>query len=358
VTGKLYLEFYDQGRRLAEPLCGADRDVAKSQADRLAAALRDSTRSRQAPLTLRALFDNYLREVTPQKGASAQKHDNCAARLLLSFLGPERRVSTLNRRDWDGFIAWRRRGGDNRTGRARGKPVGPRIIEYDLKFLHAVLNWAVTARDSAGRYFLERNPLKGMPWPRENSPRRPVLSSEDYTALSSVARLVDERCDLALVLAHETGHRIGAISQLRWSDVDLAAGSVRWRGENDKIGFDHVTPLSDAALAALEAAQRKARAIGDAWVFPAPGDPGKPCSRHLMRDWWERMEKLSGIKRVPGRGWHSLRRKFATELKNTPLRDLCHLGGWKDPQTILKCYQRADPVTMRQALASRMRLEA
>jgi hypothetical protein len=29
-------------------------------------------------------------------------------------------------------------------------------------------------------------------------------------------------------------------------------------------------------------------AIGDAWVFPAPDDRSRSCSRHLMRDWWER----------------------------------------------------------------------
>jgi len=58
-----------------------------------------------------------------------------------------------------------------------------------------------------------------------------------------------------------------------------------------------------------------------------------------------------------GRGWHSLRRKFATELKHAPLKDLCALGGWKDAQTILKCYQQADPVTMRRALETRQPLD-
>jgi hypothetical protein len=37
---------------------------------------------------------------------------------------------------------------------------------------------------------------------------------------------------------------------------------------------------------------------------------------------------------------------------------LVSLGGWRAPQTILKCYQRADPITMKRALATRMRLEA
>ena len=72
-----------------------------------------------------------------------------------------------------------------------------------------------------------------------------------------------------------------------------------------------------------------------------------------MRDWWYRAEDLAGIEHVKGMGWHSLRRKFATELKNVPLKDLCHLGGWKDPQTILKCYQRPDERTMRAALEQR-----
>jgi hypothetical protein len=35
-------------------------------------------------------------------------------------------------------------------------------------------------------------------------------------------------------------------------------------------------------------------------------------------------------------------RQLFTELKHTPLKDLCYLGGWKEPQTVLKCYQRAD----------------
>ncbi|MGH7514709.1 MAG: hypothetical protein ACREOQ_17520 [Gemmatimonadales bacterium] len=48
----------------------------------------------------------------------------------------------------------------------------------------------------------------------------------------------------------------------------------------------------------------------------------------------------------------------ATELKYAPLKDLCALGGRKSPQTVLTCYQRADAVSMQQALAARRRLEA
>lgn len=61
---------------------------------------------------------------------------------------------------------------------------------------------------------------------------------------------------------------------------------------------------------------------------------------------------------MKGRGYHSLRRQFATELKDAPLKDLAYLGGWKDPKTLLTCYQQADEGTQRRALESRRRLKA
>mgnify|MGYP001070249014 CR=1 FL=1 len=100
------------------------------------------------------------------------------------------------------------------------------------------------------------------------------------------------------------------------------------------------------------------RAIGDAWLFPSPSDPAQPVSRHLVRDWWERMQKAAKLPVEGRRGWHSLRRKFATELKNSPLRDLQALGGWKDPMTIVKCYPKPDDVTMAEALKNRTPLRA
>ena len=58
--------------------------------------------------------------------------------------------------------------------------------------------------------------------------------------------------------------------------------------------------------------------------------------------WWEKAQTLAGLEPKPGRGPHSLRRKFASDLMNQPLKMLCELGGWKTAQTVLQCYQRAD----------------
>jgi integrase len=176
--------------------------------------------------------------------------------------------------------------------------------------------------------------------------------------LSRVAPAVSPLFALALVLAHETGHRIGAINALRWSDVDLERGVIRWRAATDKVGFEHETILTGEAIRALESARAERPAIGAAWVLSDNKDPQRACSRYQLEKWWRRSERLAGIAHEPGRSFHALRRTFATELKHVPLKDLCALGGWKNPDTVLTCYQTADEVTMREALASRRPLRA
>ncbi len=61
-----------------------------------------------------------------------------------------------------------------------------------------------------------------------------------------------------------------------------------------------------------------------------------------------------GLGSAPRIGYHCFRRKFATELKAIPLRDLMALGGWKDPKTVVTCYQHTDIDTLRDALGERV----
>jgi integrase len=180
-----------------------------------------------------------------------------------------------------------------------------------------------------------------------------VLTENEYKAVLGIANQMDWRFKVALILAYETGHRIGAIRQLRWSDIDLEGGNVRWRAEHEKTGYEHVTPLTLDAKAALGDARRMNPGIGDAPMFPADRNPGQAIDRFLPRKWWEGAEKLAGLDAKKGRGWHSIRRKFATDLMDQPLRVVCKLGGWKTHETLLECYQQPNEGRMRQALAAR-----
>ena len=332
--------------------------MSKRQADEFAAGFIDApemngkAEAEPKPLALGGLFDIYGEEVTPTKGRCSRGHDRAAMRMFLRFFGRNRDPATLSQRDWDRFIRERRAG---RIGPS-GKPVSDRMVEYDLKFLVAVLNWAARSRDDQGRLLLDRNPLKGLRKPTEKNPTRVVLAEEEYRAMLCVSRRIGWRFRIALVLAHETGHRIGAIRKLRWADIDFEGGAILWRAEHDKSGHEHVTPVTAETLAVLEEARRRNPGYGEAPLLPSPRNPSNCMGPTLAQVWWKRAEGLAGLEPKPGRGWHSLRRKFASDLMDQPLKVLCELGGWKTAKTVLQCYQRPDEGQLRKALEARRRL--
>jgi integrase len=352
--GRLFIEFYEDGKRKRVALGHRDTEKAEAQADETAAGLRKQEPPKAAPVTLHQLFDNYGREVTPGKAPETQRHDRVCAELFCRFFGRNTKPETLNRRDWDRFIRDRMAGKIGPAGR-KPRPVGPRAVARDLKLLRAVLKWGTEARDNQGRFFLDRDPLKGLPFPREANPERPTATDAQYDALLAAAEKMNPTFRLLLIMVHETGHRIGAVRQLRWSDVDLEQGRVAWPAETDKQGWKHTTPLSPDAVEALRGAQRRTGAIGQAWIFPAPKEPSKPCSRYAVDQWLRRAVKYAGLEVPKQFGWHSFRRKFATDMKELPTRDLMAAGGWRDVGTLLKCYQQPEEDRIREAQAKRRR---
>ena len=358
-TGRYQLEWRENGRRLTRSLGHREWVKAKKQADEFAAGfvgpdLNGTAEAEPEPLALGALFDIYREEVTPTKGARSRGHDRAATHMFLRFFGWNRDPATLSQQDWDRFIRERRAG---RVGPS-GRPVSDRTIEYDLKFLIAVLNWAARSRDERGRLLLDRNPLKGFRKPTEKNPKRIVLTEDKYQALLMVAPRVDWRFHIALVLAHETGHRIGAIRQLRWCDIDFEGKTILWRAEHDKSSHEHATPVTGDALAALDDARRWNPGTGEAPILPAPRNPLACLGAARLHAWWGKAQILAGLDPMPGRGWHSLRRKFASDLMEQPLKVLCALGGWKTAKTVLECYQRPDAGQLRTALEARRRSHA
>jgi integrase len=352
----LFIEFREQTptgiKKVRLALNTSDRELAKAKADTLALEFRTQVKAKPTELKLGALFDKY-ENISRSKSASKRAHDQRTAEMFCRFFGANRIDRTLSAIEWNRFIVERRRGAIARAHAKPGKKVRDRIIEYDLRLLMATINFATVAGDGCGNSLLERNPLKGLPFPKEANPQRPVLSTAQYTALLTVARKVHPGLEIMLVLARETGHRIGSIRQLRWSDIDLPGGRVRWRAEFDKLGKEHVTLLTSVALTMLTAYQRKQQSIGDMRLIPAPRNPGQPCSRDCAKRWWYRAAKLAGLPTDARFGFHATRRQFASELKHLNLKDLCALGGWRSPQTILTCYVQADEATQREAFATR-----
>jgi hypothetical protein len=73
--------------------------------------------------------------------------------------------------------------------------------------------------------------------------------------------------------------------------------------------------------------------------------------RHLFDKWLTEAEKRAKQEKLQGGLWHPYRRKWATERKHHPLKDVAAAGGWTDTETLLNCYQQADPTTMLAAMS-------
>ena len=151
-TGLFQVEWRENGRRRSRSLGHRDWMRAKRQADKVAVGLAESATTDTAeaepePLTLETLFDIYREEVTPTKAKRSRRYERTTMAMFLKFFGRAQGPATLSQRDWDRFIRARRAG---RIGPS-GKPVSNRTIEYDLKFLLAVLNWARPRTKSPSR---------------------------------------------------------------------------------------------------------------------------------------------------------------------------------------------------------------
>jgi integrase len=346
-NGKLWLEWRDEsGRKARQSLGHFDFDRGKQQADRLAASLRLPSAKRGDTATVGELLALYLRERTPEKGEAKQYHDNAASRRFLDILGSSRPLASITHRDLAFFVKERHRRGAESRGDKKGNPIGDRVVATDLAFFRAVCNWGVNGG------LLDRNPTQGYRIKENPSPNRPALSKNDYEKLLAVADSVGPHFRLALVLAHETGHRIGAIAALKWDDIDFESREISWRAETDKMRYAHTTPLSEVAVIALRES-RRAKLVISQYVFPSPVDPNHHLTKPCLRSWWLLAEELAKVEHEPGRGWHSLRRRFASDLRHEPLVNLAYLGGWKRPEVIVRCYQKPDEAEMRSALDAR-----
>ncbi|MBL8989398.1 MAG: tyrosine-type recombinase/integrase [Gemmatimonadetes bacterium] len=341
-----------KGKEDRKSLGHRDREVATREAYELLSDLAVTERAAaEESLTLGMLQDLYL--ASPQHRAKkerTQKHDERKLKRVVAFLGPNRNVASLSDSDVQRFTIARRAADKQLENVVAERAVNDRTVEADLKLLVGALNWALRERTGTGQRLLRENPLFGVRLPREQNPRRPVMTHDVYQKLLAVAPQIHPLLELALVVAEGTGRRLSAWRNLRWDDVDLQAGTIRWRAEFDKKGYEQVVPMSEVVSKALREARKAQAAIGASPVFPAPQDPTKPCDRYLLDRWLRRAFEKAEVPPLDGGLWHSLRRKWATERKGYPVKDVAAAGGWRDEGTILKSYQQVDPETVKQVV--------
>jgi integrase len=348
--GVLYREAWIGGKRVVakKSLRHRDREQAKADGYQLLARLKSHQDARtRTEVTLETLFDMYIGSSAHRaKKDLTRRQDEQKLQWVVEALGPERSVRSLSPDDVERYRQARMRGEC-----ASGKRVGPRTVAADLVALNTMLNWGTRKRDRRGEPLLSFNPLRGVRLPVEKNPRRPVETYDRYLKLMGVADEVDPRLPLALTLAESTGRRIGAILKLRHEDLDLDRlpyGWLRFRAEHDKTGHEQWVPLAQVARGVLVEHMR--HVLTGEWLFPSERKPSQPVDRRTMDRRLEEAYERTGLERLEGGLWHPWRRKWATERKGMPVKDVAAAGGWSDTATLLRSYQQSDEATLTQVV--------
>jgi integrase len=187
---------------------------------------------------------------------------------------------------------------------ATGKPLSGSTINRFITSLGSVYAFARRNR-LLPRSFVA--PTRGC----ERSPERVdpdrYLRPDEVEKLVKIARALDtrwRRMPALILFQFITGIRIGDTMELRWRDVDLAAGTATiWKTKN---GDPHVAALTDRVI--LELARLPGR-HPDAWVF-ANNAGTKPYDHKRL---WQKITAVAGLE---GRGIHQLRHGCGSALAN------------------------------------------
>ncbi len=365
--GNLYVRWWDPTKKtkVKRALGHRDRHKAVAYAKELAAAMLSGI-ARTAPttLTLRELFTSYEREVSQHKKHPQPNEDRRRQALWLGFLGPTYDPRSLDQPTLDRFVRARRAGAILVPGRQFHANPSDTTVGHDIVFLQSVLNWATQKKWPDGTPFFERNPVARYHRPKTKHPKRPVVTYDRYVAIKAHADEADPQrlFGAFLVLVEQLGWRVSAICQIQAGDIDRRKhkkapyGRIRKRAETDKEGVDMWVPLSHEARVALERAQERNSVVGAVYLFPAPRRRGKPWSRWHTRDLLERAEALAELTPIEGGDWHPFRRKWATERKHLPGKDVAEAGGWKDTRTLETAYQQPDDETMLKVMTEQRKL--
>jgi integrase len=176
--------------------------------------------------TIAALAETYLRSINGLR--SIREIERRLRRDVLPIIG-HIPLGELHRRDVTRVI----------DAKLVDAPITARRVFEDVR---AMVRWAVARGD------LDHNPLDGLRGPAVSKPRTRVLSDDEIRAIWHGINEV--RPDVARVVKFclATGQRVGEVTGLRQSELDLKRRVWTIPAERSKNGHSHQVPLSGMAL--------------------------------------------------------------------------------------------------------------
>ena len=220
-------------------------------------------------------------------------------------LGPEKDVSTLDADIIDAAMVRLANRGAMRNIAGRGLVVTGRLLSP------STLNRYLSALGSLFKYLKHRrllprtwhNPLRDIPGQPEGEGRLCYLTVAQVKNVVSVARTMSwNKFPALLMVAFNSGLRKGALTGLRWRDVDWESGTVTV--ERTKNGRGIVCPLTPDTMAELKAI-KLVDDKQDSLIFCGKY-PNRP---HDFRHSWERVLEECDIEYMP---FHAMRHSTAS----------------------------------------------
>jgi integrase len=176
------------------------------------------------------------------------------------------------------------------------KDNGPVAANRARSALSRFFRWAI------GEGICDNNPVVGTNKRQENGPRERSLSDAETAAVWLAAPDKDYGHIVKLILL--TGCRRREIGSLKWPEIDFAAKTITIPKERTKNKQEHIVPLSDAALAILEAVPHR---TGE-HLF------GRSDARNGFSGWAKAKRDFDSILGVNNWTLHDLRRTVRTGL--------------------------------------------
>ncbi len=322
------------------------------------------------------VFDAYLEHHSPTRTTRTQGEDRRRREMWERVLRSGKDLHKLTRGEWERFARDRLAGAIDAKGRpvtaTKRHKVRGRTVGGDQEWLRGVIRWAITWQDDEGRYLMRENPMRGYAIMREQNPKRPLATADRYEAVIAKAdevtmeiRRDGRRFKVAsylreiLDLVNDSGRRISAVLSLQYADVRLSEGphgSLHWRQDTDKQGKEWLTPMSPRMRAVIDRIKAVRPGLGTAYLFPSPRNARRPISKDKASRWLQKAEELAKVPHLDGGCWHPYRRKWVTERKHLPDRDVAAGGGWSDLSCLRACYQQVDGATLYKVMTEPMEL--
>ena len=176
---------------------------------------------------------------------------------------------------------------------------------------------------------LERNPCTGIKRLSEPRGRTRFLTDGERDRLLQVTKLSSPQLHLAVVLSLATGARQSEIWGLRWQEIDLKDGFLKF--EHTKNGDIRVVPVIGEVLDLLRGYHSQHRIVGRDELFPSR-TKGKSLD---LRTQWESALKQAEIKDFR---WHDLRHSCASYMvrQGLDLRLVAELLGHRTLQMSMR----------------------